>query len=547
MEREEEWPTLPESVNEQLVPADGEADRTFTYVPSSRSATAALMFAVFNCCVGSGLLAIAKVVSTNGFIISAIYVGVTLVFCLTCFSLMADANYHGNFATVRELASSLYGKAFMWAVDLSALISILPITYISISSDYIRTSLIVLAKLTVLDSQTWVMAMKGIVATCIILPLTLFRTVKALSVISFFTFAFVIVACIGVTVRFVQWKATGDLEGIEHSAPPIPWYPESISKLPDTISYFTMFFTLYSIHASVTPLQHDITGSPKERRRVIKLSVFMILPMVTILYALVAIEGSLMLNRSCPNSSTDGTQQDCILINSNILLSFKDDVAMTIVMLLYSVVIFTSFPMMLYPIRANIMSWFRITDATRCNYLYFVLIGFILTVFCATISILIPNIDKVLSIITNLFGVVIFELFPLFTAYKLPLLKMHSIGDRLQVCIDEIRRADGLVGDHYILKPDGYEIVHQSDLNDDFHLSNSENAREEHTTPMPPRRCQRKPTIKGVRIDYSSVDLRKTAFKPKACTRAAFYTTATILVACNLAATVCEIYLLVVH
>lgn len=516
-------------------------EHTYIYRKPGAASRYALLFTIFNCCIGSGLLAIPKVVSVSGFVVAACYDVISLTFCTYCFLLMAEVNYHGNYASTRELARNLYGKAFMWSVDISVLACILPITYISISADYIRTSLITLANLTVLDSQMWKVVFKVIIAAGIIFPLTIPRSISALNIVSSFAVVFVILAFVMLNVRFFGWFTSGELNGQHHEAPPVPWYPESTEYIADIISYYTIFSTLYSLHASMTPIQFDITGSPRYRARSMKLTILIILPVVTVIYAAAAIEGSLMFNRNCPDPSVT----DCIPVNSNILLSFTGDTIISVVMFLYSIVILTSFPVMLYPIRANILAWFKIDKSTRQGYGLFVLIGFILTVVCATFAILIPNIDKVLSIMGNVFGVIIFQLFPLMVVYKLPLLKKNSIGDILE---EKLKRAlheqsqgvkesniDGVEFGTALPKGDSADEV-DGDSGDKKKKSRKSMKRSAKNTAVLKEN--------EIAIRYRTIDLSKAHHKPNLCIRIMFYTTSTILVLFNASAAVCEVVLL---
>lgn len=511
-------------------------EHKYIYKKPSTASRYALLFTIFNCCIGSGLLAIPKVVSVSGFVVAACYDVISFTFCTYCFLLMTEVNYHGNYASTRELARNLYGKAFMWSVDISVLACILPITYISISADYIRTSLITLANLTVLDSQMWKVVFKIIIAACVIFPLTIPRSISALNIVSSFAVVFVILAFVMLNIRFFGWFTSGELNGKHHEAPPVPWYPESTEYIADIISYYTIFSTLYSLHASMTPIQFDITGSPRYRTRSMKLTILIILPIVTIIYAAAAIEGSLMFNRNCPDPSVT----DCIPVNSNILLSFTGDTIISVVMFLYSIVILTSFPVMLYPIRANILAWFKIDKSTKRGYGLFVLIGFILTVVCATLAILIPNIDKVLSIMGNIFGVIIFQLFPLMVVYKLPLLKKNSIGDVLE---EKLKRAlheqslgvkesniDGV--EFGVALPTG-DCVEGEDTKKKSRRDKKRSAN--NTTILKENE---------IAIRYRTIDLSKAHHKPSICVRIMFYTTSTILVLFNASAAVCEVVLL---
>ncbi|ESU38076.1 Amino acid transporter [Giardia duodenalis] len=518
-------------------------EHVYIYRKPSATSRYALLFTIFNCCIGSGLLAIPKVVSVSGFVVAACYDVIALTFCTYCFLLITEVNYHGNFASARELARNLYGKAFMWSVDISVLACILPITYVSISADYIRTSLITLAGLTVLESQMWSVTFKVIIGAGIIFPLTIPRSISALNIVSSFAVVFVIFAFIVLNVRFFGWFTTGNLNGQHHVAPPVPWFPESTNYIADIISYYTIFSTLYSLHASITPIQFDITGSPRYKTRSMKLTILIILPIVTVIYAAAAIEGSLMFNRNCPDPSV----VDCIPVNSNILLSFTGDTVISVVMFLYSIVILTSFPVMLYPIRANILAWFKIDKYTRRGYGLFILVGFILTVVCTTLAILIPNIDKVLSIMGNVFGVIIFQLFPLMVVYKLPLLKKNSVGDILEEKLKRALHEQSLGAKQSNI--DGVEFGSapmKNESGDEIDEESGSKKKKQRLRKTKKGSAKSTSALKEneISIRYRMLDLSKAHHKPHLCIRVMFYTTAVILVLFNASAAVCEVVLL---
>lgn len=70
--------------------------------------------------------------------------------------------------------------------------------------------------------------------------------------------------------------------------------------------------------------------------------------------------GLYMFNEHC---TLDDKEKGCIPINSNVLLSFSNDLFMTVIMLLYSIVILVSYPCMLFSVRESVMNWFGISLA----------------------------------------------------------------------------------------------------------------------------------------------------------------------------------------
>jgi len=493
-------------------PEEEEGSSVITHVfrPKGKAQTWTLCFTIFNCCVGSGMLAIPNIVATNGLVISAVYDLVSFVFCMVFFMYMADANYHGAYATAPELARKTWGKAFAWALDISILFCIIPVTYVTIASDYIRVGLIDLLDLP-LDEGVWPWLFKVLMAVFVMFPLTLLKTITALNTVSTFTLVFAVTAFIALNVRFIQWLVTGKLNGIDHRMPPVPWWPAE-NSIPRVIANFTIFLSLYSVHASLTPIQKDLNGSPKERRKSVKISLALTLPLVAVMYVVAAVEGAIMFDRSCP---PDGEDPGCIPIDGNILLAFKNDTAMIVIRILYSIVIMTSYPVMLYPIRANIMSWFHIDKNTRRGYGWFVLIGFLLVFLCSLLAILISDIGEVLTLLSNVFGVVCFELILVFTAMKLPLVRQRSFGDAVEAAL-----ASG----------EGVERTKGTLSNDKRPKKGGRAAKKEKLVDL----------VK-VTVRVPDNDVSKEKLQASKCAWGWFYIACVVLCSINVAATVCEI------
>lgn len=514
---------------------------TTTYRLPGKFDRYSLMFTIFNCCIGSGLLAIPKITSTSGYLAAVVFDTVSLLFCYYTFLQIIEANYHGNYHNARDMARYMYGKAFGWAVDISILACIMPVTYTSIGADYIRFTIIELGHYKALESDMWRRVMKVIVAAGVIFPLTIPKSIRALNYISSAAVVFVIAAFVAINVRFVQWIMTRKLNGVDFNGmintPPIlppdrsklDGYKLTNSSVLDTLSYFTVFFTLYSLHASLTPIQHDIHGTPSERRKALRFAMLVTIPVVAVIYLIAAVEGSLMFLREC-EPGTFGC------INSNILLAFKSDVPMVIIMLLYSVVILTSYPVMLYPIRSNIMAWFRLDKDTKRGYAYFILIGFLLVVFCATLAILIADIDKVLSIMGNLFGIVIFELYPVFVVYKLPLLRERSVGAQIDRILARRRRLDNCAGAG---AGSASELLAADDRLEETATAGSGSTNLS-GSPLPRFQNGDDGAAAPV-IEYAPLDVSTIKYHPSLTRRALFLFTTVVLVTFNTAATVCEV------
>lgn len=434
-------------------------------LPISKKDVLLVMFTFINCCVGAGLLAIGKIFSVSGLVMSAIYMVACMIYCYWSFRVLAKSSYHGDFATMRESGEKLWGRRYGLFVDVCLILATVGFfcSYVSVSSDYIREGIYRLGKesnpsLEVLGSDTWKVWFKPIISAAVIFPLTLVRTIDKISVISSFAIIFALVAFIGINVRFFQYIATNEVNGKPHRRPEVPVFPTKDGWY-QTIAYFTTFFALFTIQANMIPLQRELNGTPSQRLKIVNISARWTIIICAVLYIVTGVEGAIMFNRSCPTSPVD---EECIPINANILLTFGDDIAMIIIKLLYAIVVIVSFPCMIYPVRASICRWFNIDKFNgkktypnmtkeeqkqlplniRYGYLWYILIGLIILIFVTIIAIVIPDIDKVLTITANIFGLIIFQLHEVYVWFKLPLMEPYSVGSLIDKKLVEGEEAE---------------------------------------------------------------------------------------------------------
>lgn len=81
------------------------------------------------------------------------------VIAFTCFVFyyIIEMQYRNdcNVPTLTNLISKYYGKVWLFFMDLAIIFCLMPISYISISADYIRTFLIQACGLDELSSSDW--------------------------------------------------------------------------------------------------------------------------------------------------------------------------------------------------------------------------------------------------------------------------------------------------------------------------------------------------------------------------------------------------------
>ncbi len=99
--------------------------------------------------------------------------------------------------------------------------------------------------------------MKFITTLCVMYPLTFIKTIKGLNYVSSLCIVFVFTTVIYVIVKFFIWIVTGELNGVNHPSPEFPWLPSSVDMIPDVLTYICMFFSLYSMHASIVCVMYE--------------------------------------------------------------------------------------------------------------------------------------------------------------------------------------------------------------------------------------------------------------------------------------------------
>ena len=414
-----------------------------------------ISFTFVTCCVGSGLLTIGKMFSTMGLAMSCILACIAFGYAIWSLVYLTKINYHGNFTSLRETSEKLYGKLLAVVSDVSVVFCNIGYlcSYISVSSDYIRDGIYQFGHVEVLNTDSWRKIFKVIVAFCVMLPLSLFRSLGFISSASSLCIVFSLVAVIAINVRFGQWIRTGLIGGVEHPKPKVPLFPEDSKGWIATVAYIPFLFCILTIHACITPIQHelDIKGGASARRKTTLMGVMIAVILTILLYGIVGIEATIMFDRSC---TPEEEAQGCMQINSNILLNFGNDTPLAVIKLLYAVAVIVAFPCMLYPVRNSVCEWFKIDkyngkkahpELTRAErrkklpknislgYLWYILSGLVIIIIDTILSVFVPDIDRILSIATNIFGVILFELLYVMYWHRGKLCKAYSIGKLLDV------------------------------------------------------------------------------------------------------------------
>lgn len=124
-----------------------------------------------------------------------------------------------------------------------------------------------------------------------------------------------------------------------------------------------------------------------------------------------------MFNQKC----YDG-EEWCIEANSNVLLSFKNDKVAIVIELLFTIVVFVSFPCMLYPIRRSVLQFThldkKINIDTKKGYAIYNLVGLAITLVCLIVATFLSKVTDIQSFTANLLGIVLYAMSGVMLWYK---------------------------------------------------------------------------------------------------------------------------------
>ena len=121
---------------------------------------------------------------------------------------------------------------------------------------------------------------------------------------------------------------------------------------------------------------------------------FITLPIAFTVYTGYGILGVFLFDQQdCKTSMIKG----CLNANSNVLLSFGNDTAAVIIELLFSVVVFVSFPCMLYPIRKSVIQFtkLKIDVDTKVGYLKYNAVGLAITLVCLLTAVFLDDVGQI--------------------------------------------------------------------------------------------------------------------------------------------------------
>ena len=169
---------------------------------------------------------------------------------------------------------------------------------------------------------------------------------------------------------------------------------------------------LYGAQSSVSSIYYDLKAPPNFKHKAMLSGVTIAVISSTIMYFMAGFFGLLMFGRD---------------VAGNILLSFSpNNIVITIVRLLYTLVVVLSYVVVVYPTRNIIMDWFNLTIDTKKGLTAFYVIAVVFVIITTALSIAVPDIVKVIGFIASIFGIPLFNCIPILAVYITPKLKAES-------------------------------------------------------------------------------------------------------------------------
>ncbi|TNJ30670.1 Solute carrier family protein [Giardia muris] len=391
-----------------------------------------------NTMVGAALLSLSYTIVRIGWGMGLVLMAFAFTYSLFGFYAVIDAAHYTQSRTLRGCVTAVFGPIPAMVMDVCIVLMYtgLLVVYVSICGDYIGACITGFSY----GRASFDIRYTKLILGGLLLPLTLLRSVKALSNISGFCIIFIFVSVLSITVYFFiglgKRKVACNVAGLQIDEPftgstcdldantctwepfPSPMYivgpahTVAWKAFLEIVRRVSVFMPLFGCHASIAPLLHELKGTPIRRWKILRKAITIAAATTGALYLISGFGSSLMFNR---------------YIQANVLLSFlPTEIYMTVVRLLYTLVMALSYVVILFPIRVIIMSWWSLSNETKKGKVVFVCIGIILMIVSVTLSIFVPSIDTVFNAISALFGIAVYWLVPLLLRWKLPFIQATS-------------------------------------------------------------------------------------------------------------------------
>lgn len=394
--------------------------------------------------MGAALLSIAYIFARIGYVLSFILMPFTLAVALYLALALIEACYLTRSFTFRELVANVIGRKFSYFVDSLLILSNFGFLtgYVIIVSQAIMgvvKSFVPGYPVNPSDSDlNWVKYVVTIcVPTFVMFPLSLLTSIKTLGAIASVSIFFAFATALTVPIYFFISLArkgqvcpmlstnVDDNQGMFREG--VPLWPSASENLNlgSVAMGFIFFFSYIPMLQSNIATQNPVPamlGSMRGplyiRMRILRFSVICSLCISTVLYIIVGAFGSALFGKK---------------IEPNILSSFSicKDYWLSIVNILYALVLCVAYPLVEYPNKLSILGYTNITRDAQPKKWYGIYAGITVAFLVGNVAIALAydNIASIFGLLGAISGSFVYFIVPIWTAYKLPEIRVENIPD----------------------------------------------------------------------------------------------------------------------
>lgn len=379
-------------------------------------------FTMANTMMGCALLSFSYAYSRLGWVIATILLGLICWFEVVTYKALVNVAHYGQFRTLHGMLEEIFGRKFAYFIDGTIALTYLGYltVYTSIYADYMQMFI---------QNVSGGKKFKTEYLKLIIMPILLLqccmKSPDAIAKVSAFAIFMIVATVLAITVYFIIYAARNETEiyfsdkDITKKIPfpkPMdtiwPANPHPGYAVLEVIQRFTLFMPLYGAQSSVSSIYYDLKAPPNFKHKAMLSGVTIAVISSTIMYFMAGFFGLLMFGRD---------------VAGNILLSFSpNNIVITIVRLLYTLVVVLSYVVVVYPTRNIIMDWFNLTLDTKKGLTAFYVIAVVFVIITTALSIAVPDIVKVIGFIASIFGIPLFNCIPILAVYITPKLRAES-------------------------------------------------------------------------------------------------------------------------